>query len=45
MRQAITTRGFAGLVFGLKRLLKCHPWHAGGIDELPLIEDHKGKNI
>lgn len=44
MRQALTTHGFTGLFFGLKRLLKCHPWHVGGIDELPHIEDHKGKH-
>jgi putative membrane protein insertion efficiency factor len=28
-----------GVVYGsyltLKRLLKCHPWHSGGIDQVP----------
>jgi len=25
-----------GTIFGLKRILKCHPFHAGGYDPLPL---------
>lgn len=24
-----------GLWLTIKRLLKCHPWHPGGVDELP----------
>jgi putative membrane protein insertion efficiency factor len=24
-----------GFILTLKRLGKCHPWHAGGIDEVP----------
>ena len=26
-----------GSYLTLQRLLKCHPWHAGGCDELPLL--------
>ena len=28
-----------GLLLGLKRLLKCHPWHEGGCD--PVSQKHK----
>ena len=24
-----------GLVLSMKRILKCHPWHLGGLDPLP----------
>ncbi|WP_082140307.1 membrane protein insertion efficiency factor YidD [Halomonas sp. PR-M31] len=26
---------FKGGWFALKRILKCHPWHAGGVDPVP----------
>ena len=26
---------FHGLWFALKRLSRCHPWHAGGLDPVP----------
>ncbi len=26
---------FKGSYLALKRLLKCHPWHPGGVDEVP----------
>ncbi|MBZ5575214.1 MAG: membrane protein insertion efficiency factor YidD [Acidobacteriia bacterium] len=33
MRQAVERHGVArGVGKGLRRLLKCHPWHAGGFD-------------
>lgn len=33
IRTAITKHGpIKGLYLGLKRLLKCHPWHPGGYD-------------
>lgn len=35
--EAITTHGFikGGYLTG-RRLLKCHPWHPGGIDLVPV---------
>jgi putative membrane protein insertion efficiency factor len=26
---------FRGFFYGVRRLLKCHPWHAGGHDPIP----------
>lgn len=35
-RQAVLRHGtVTGLWLGLKRLGRCHPWSAGGIDEVP----------
>lgn len=34
--EAIETHGFVkGAYLTLRRLLKCHPWHSGGIDLVP----------
>lgn len=34
--QAFITYGFfKGIYLTLKRLGKCHPWHPGGMDEIP----------
>ncbi|RPJ73059.1 MAG: membrane protein insertion efficiency factor YidD [Desulfobacteraceae bacterium] len=34
--QAISRHGPArGVLLGLKRVLRCHPFHAGGIDPVP----------
>ena len=36
MAQAIEKYGPArGVLIGLKRLVRCHPFHAGGLDPVP----------
>ena len=36
MKQAITVHGVAkGLYLGLRRLVRCHPYSQGGVDEVP----------
>lgn len=35
-RHAVELHGvFKGLLLGLIRLLKCHPWHPGGLNPVP----------
>jgi putative membrane protein insertion efficiency factor len=37
-REAIDTHGaLKGSWFALRRVLKCHPWHPGGIDNVPPV--------
>jgi hypothetical protein len=39
--QAIETFGlFKGSYLAIKRISKCHPWHPGGIDEIPNKTTH-----
>lgn len=34
-KQSIIKHGpFKGLIYSFKRIMKCHPWHPGGIDEI-----------
>jgi putative membrane protein insertion efficiency factor len=43
--EAIRSHGaWRGFGLGVKRVLKCHPWHPGGLDPVP-GSDTKGKTI
>ena len=37
-REAISSHGaLAGSGLAVRRLCKCHPWHAGGVDPVPAV--------
>lgn len=39
--EALRQHGVAkGLWLGLKRVMKCHPWHPGGLDPVPPSGHH-----
>jgi hypothetical protein len=41
--EAIETHGIGkGLYLGVRRLLRCHPLHEGGIDLVPPLNEHRG---
>ena len=34
--EAIQLHGvWRGMGLGVRRVMKCHPWHSGGVDEVP----------
>jgi len=40
--QAVKVHGsLYGTWLTLRRLSKCHPWHAGGMDEVPVLKNKK----
>lgn len=43
-REAIETHGsFRGTWLALRRILKCHPWHPGGVDPMPAAAHAAGE--
>jgi hypothetical protein len=40
--EALRVHGAArGTVLAAKRILRCNPWHEGGVDPVPLCEGHR----
>ena len=38
---AVETHGlFRGSILALRRICRCHPWHPGGVDKVPLKEEN-----
>jgi putative membrane protein insertion efficiency factor len=40
-REALSVHGAdRGSWLAARRILRCHPWHPGGIDAVPSLKDH-----
>lgn len=43
-QEAISSHGaMRGLWLTIRRLSRCHPWHEGGIDPVPAVNDYQKK--
>lgn len=44
--EAIQKHGaFRGWILAIRRILKCHPWHPGGVDFVPDPKDKASKSL
>lgn len=34
-QEAVTTYGWRGIGMAARRVFRCHPWNAGGVDPVP----------
>lgn len=44
--EAIQKHGaWKGWILAIRRILKCHPWHPGGVDFVPDPEDKQSRSL